>query len=739
MELTRETFHNEIKNFRSQMKPEAVSLAEQSLFLEKKGSVGVIVFDQAGEKANKLSSANMIRFFELLCQAESDPTIKALVVISKKPSIFIAGADIGEIRTLASGSTSADSLMKLQSVFTYLENLPIPSIAAIHGASMGGGTELALGCDYRMATDSPQTKIGLPEVMLGLIPGWGGTQRMPRLIGLEKSLDLILTGKTVDSGKAKKMGLVDKIVPAEYLEERAIAWANELAQTGKKRVYETRSLKEKILGTVPGGTWLVCDQARKQVMEKTKGNFPAPLKAIEVIRKTYGGPIDKGLKVEAEAFIELMVTPESQNLIHVFYLNEGVKKDKGVEGKVSSRTVGHAAVIGAGVMGGGIAQLFAAKGVRVRLKDVNWDAIMKGYHVAKKIFQKSVDRRKMKSSDLDNAMARIEGTTQYTGFGKLDLVVEAAVENMEVKKSIFKQLEEKVAETTFLATNTSSLSVTELASVTRHPQRVVGMHFFNPVDKMLLVEVIRGAQTSDEAVATLVAFSKVLGKTPIVVKDSPGFVVNRILGPYLNEAIHLLMEGVRPREMDAVIEQFGMPMGPCALIDEVGLDVASKVSQVLYGAFGERMKPPATMAQVVEQKRLGKKVGKGIYIHNNNERHEDEEMLKVFGTKPRATDLTDEVVQRRLIYLMINEASRCVEEGLVRQVSDIDVGMIFGTGFAPFRGGLLKYADSLGAETILSDLDVFVRKYGNRFQPSKLLQELAVNKKKFYDTKESHQ
>jgi 3-hydroxyacyl-CoA dehydrogenase/enoyl-CoA hydratase/3-hydroxybutyryl-CoA epimerase len=315
-------------------------------------------------------------------------------------------------------------------------------------------------------------------------------------------------------------------------------------------------------------------------------------------------------------------------------------------------------------------------------------------------------------------------------------VVEAAVENMEIKKSIFKELDTKVSENTILATNTSSLSVTELASATQHPERVVGMHFFNPVDKMPLVEVIRGAQSSDEAVAAVFGFSKTLGKTPIVVKDSPGFVVNRILGPYLNEAIHLLMEGVRPSEMDAIIEKFGMPMGPCALLDEVGLDVASKVSQVLYGAFGDRMKPPATMSQVVEQKRLGKKVGKGIYIHEQGERKEDSSLLEVFGSKSRASDLTDEVIQRRLIYLMINEAARCVEEGLVRQVSDIDVGMIFGTGFAPFRGGLLKYADSLGAESILSDLDVFVRKYGNRFQPSKLLQDLSVTKKKFYDERE---
>jgi len=736
MELNRETYQNEVRNFRAQMKPEAVATAEKSLYLEKQGTVGILYFDQFEEKANKLSSANMIRFLELLVQVEADPTIKSLVVLSKKASIFIAGADIGEIRTLASGTTSAESLMKLQSVFTFLERLRIPTIAAIHGASMGGGTELALACDYRMASDAPQTKIGLPEVLLGLIPGWGGTQRMPRLIGLEKSLDLILTGKTVDAVRAKKMGLVDKVVPAEYLAERAIAWAKELGATGKKRVFEVRSLKEKILGTIPGGVWFVCDQAKKKVLEKTHGNFPAPLSAIEVIRKTYGGSLDDGLKVEADAFINLMVTPESQNLIHVFYLNERVKKDKGVEGKFTAKSIQRAGVVGAGVMGGGIAQLFAAKGIRVRMKDVNWQAIAKGYQAARKIFQKSVDRRKMKPSDLDNAMARIEGTSDFTGFQHVDLVVEAAVENMEIKKSIFKELDGKVSPSTILATNTSSLSVNELAQATQHPERVVGMHFFNPVDKMPLVEVIYGEKTSQDAIGSLVSFSKLLGKTPIVVKDSPGFVVNRILGPYLNEAVHLLIEGVRPLEMDQLIEKFGMPMGPCALLDEVGLDVASKVSHVLYGAFGERMKSPEAMEAVVKEKRLGKKVGKGIYVYENGKRKEDDQVLGLFGRQSRASDLTNEVIVRRLIYLMVNEASRCVEEKLVRHVSDIDIGMIFGTGFAPFRGGLLRYADTVGAESIVSDLDIFVRKYGERFKPSQILQDLSVRKTKFYGPQE---
>ena len=540
----------------------------------------------------------------------------------------------------------------------------------------------------------------------------------------------------MEASKAKKMGLVDKVVPAEALNEKAMAWAMELAQSGKKRRFEQKSLKEKALARVPGAAWVVCEIARKQVMQKTQGNYPAPLAAIRVIRKTYGGSLEKGLKVEADAFTQLMVTPESQNLIHVFYLNEKVKKDKGTEGKVTAKTIAHAGVVGAGVMGGGIAQLFAARNVRVRMKDINWDAIAKGYAAAKKIFQKSVERRKLKPNELKNAMERIEGTVDFSGFEHLDLVIEAIVENLDVKKNLFKELGALVSPQTLLATNTSSLSVTALAAGTPHPERVVGMHFFNPVDRMPLVEVIAGDQTSPEAVASIVTFSKALGKTPIVVKDSPGFVVNRILGPYLNEAIHLLMEGVRPTEMDRIMEKFGMPMGPCALLDEVGLDVASKVSQVLYGAFGERMKGPEQMSQVVQEKRLGKKAGVGIYRYENGKRQESADLLTVFKPQARPSDLTDEVVMKRLVYLMINEGSRCVEEKLVRHVSDIDVGMIFGTGFAPFRGGLLKYADSIGAEAIVSDLDIFIRKYGERFKPSKLLQEYSVNRKTFYQAED---
>jgi 3-hydroxyacyl-CoA dehydrogenase/enoyl-CoA hydratase/3-hydroxybutyryl-CoA epimerase len=344
-----------------------------------------------------------------------------------------------------------------------------------------------------------------------------------------------------------------------------------------------------------------------------------------------------------------------------------------------------------------------------------------------------VERRKIKPSDLDNAMARIEGTVDFSGFHQLDIVVEAVVENIDVKKKIFAELEQNTKPEAVLASNTSSLSITEIASATKNPARVVGMHFFNPVDKMPLVEVIKGKDTSEESVAAVFALSKKLGKTPIVVKDGPGFVVNRILGPYLNEAVYLISEGVGVKHIDDVIEKFGMPMGPCALLDEVGLDVAQKVSGILFKAFGERMKPPALFEKFSDKTRLGRKTGKGIYLYEKSKRGAvDSAFIQSLGTSGKAGSLTDDQIEKRLIFLMVNEASRIVEEGLVRSVADVDIGMIYGTGFAPFRGGLLRYADRVGAEVIVSELEIFSRNWGPRFQPSSYLQQLAVQSKKFY-------
>jgi 3-hydroxyacyl-CoA dehydrogenase/enoyl-CoA hydratase/3-hydroxybutyryl-CoA epimerase len=737
MELSKDNFREEVRQFRATFKEDTLSNAEKSLFIERHGAVAVLVFDAVGSKANTLGTPIMLRLYELLLEIEKDKEIGAVVLISRKPTIFIAGADIAEIQRLnTEGARAADWIMKLQSIFTFLERLPIPSIAAINGACMGGATELSLSCDYRMATDAKETKIALPEVNLGVLPGWGGTQRMPRLVGLEKGLDLVLSGRALDGKGAKKIGLVDKVVPKEVLEAKAIAWAKELAKSRIKRDKDEHhtDLKGKLMESLPG-KWLVFDQAKKKLLEKTKGHYPAPLKALEVIRKTYGGDLDAGLKIEAQAFGELVTTPESKNLVNLFYLNEKVKKDKGTETGVPGREVKKGGVLGAGVMGGGIAQLFAAKGVRVRMKDVNWESLTKGFGQAYKIFKKQVDRRKMKPSELDNAMARIEGTTTYHGFKNADIVIEAVVEDLEVKRKVFKELEEAVSPQTILATNTSSLSVSSIAEGVKDPKRVVGMHFFNPVDKMPLVEVVRAKESSEEAVATTYALAKRMGKTPIVVKDSPGFVVNRLVVIYILEGVNLIMEGMTVAEIDKLMESFGMPMGPARLFDEVGLDVGVKVVKIHYGAYGDRYKPPSAIDIVANSGLKGKKGGKGFYLYEKDGKAKgtDPTFLNKISIPKRESTLTDEVAQKRVLYLMVNEAARLIEEKVVRDLADIDVGVIFGMGFPPFRGGLLRYADSVGIDTIVSELDVLKRNYGPRFEPCNYLQQLAVAGKKFYE------
>lgn len=726
-----QTFKKDVEQFRDLFQSDAHEVAKQSVRLEKKGAVGLLIFDLVGEKANKLSTPIMLRLAEVLLEVSSDRSLKSLVLVSRKPTIFIAGADITEISKMTSGEMKPETLMKLQAVHTFLEELPIPSIAAIHGACMGGGTELALSCDYRICSDAPETRIGLPEVQLGIMPGWGGTQRLPRLLGLEKSLDLILSGRHIDGKSAKKLGLVDKIAPYEVLETKALEWAEKLGESGEKRE-RSHQLSRIALERVPGGKWVIFDQAKKKLLEKTKGNYPAPLKALEVIRRTYGGDLHEGLQEEARAFTELLGTPESKNLTQLFFLTERVRKDKGVATSAPVREIRRTAVLGAGVMGGGISQLFAAKGYRVRMRDLNWEAIRKGYQAAYRVFKKLVDRRKMKQSELDNKMAMIEGTTSLKGLRGVDLVVEAVVEDLEIKKRVLAEVESQVAEDAIICTNTSSLSVSQMATNCSNPGRVVGMHFFNPVDKMPLVEVVRGEKSSDGAVATVFAFAKKVGKTPILVKDSPGFLVNRILGPYLNEAVQLLLEGVSAREIDEAMERFGMPMGPCELLDEVGLDIAAKVSKVLYGAFGSRMKPPSFMDWVVSEKRLGKKTGRGIYVWDGKKKSEDATLTsKVKHTQVVIENNTSNI-QKRLVYLMVNEGARCLSEGVVRDAAEVDIGMIFGTGFAPFRGGLLRYADSVGIESIASELEMFAGKLGERYQPCEALREMAVAGKRFF-------
>lgn len=495
--------------------------------LEMKDSgIAVLYFDLQGEKVNKFSSAVMQEFSEKIEELKHDRNIQCLLLMSKKQGIFIAGADVKEIEALTDEDKGYQVGRRGQEIFGNFERLPFPKIAVIDGACMGGGTELSLCCDYRLATDSPKTKIALPEVNLGILPGWGGTQRLPRLVGLQRSLDIILSGKSLDAKRGWKTGIVDKVIPAEWVFEQSLSFAKEVLAGNAKKYTTNRKPKGAVnvaLEKNPLGRKLIFSQAEKTVRKKTQGHYPAPLLALQVIKQTYGKSLQKGLEKEAKALGKLIVTPISKNLVQIFFWTEEIKKENGLDkADLKGTKINKASVLGAGVMGGGIAQLFASKNIPVRVKDIDYKMVAKAYQQAASVLMKKVKRRRMSKLEYQQIIDRITGTTDYSGFRSTDLVVEAIVEDIAIKKKVLAELEQELRKDTVIATNTSSLLVDEMAGALKNKKRFVGMHFFNPVHRMPLVEVVRGKHSSDEAVATVFNLVKKLGKTPILVNDSPG-------------------------------------------------------------------------------------------------------------------------------------------------------------------------------------------------------------------------
>ncbi len=711
-----------------------ISPLQEAITIRPEGDLAWVEMDLPGEKVNKLSSPVLVRLLNVI-EELSNSKYKCVIFISKKPGIFIAGADIEEIRDLKNRDDVLEAVGFGQSIYTLLEALPMPTIAAVNGVCMGGGTEMILACDYRLATDDPSTKIALPEVMLGIIPGFGGTQRLPRLIGLQQSLPLILSGAGVNGTKAAKIGLVDLCVPKELLIPQTIKFAAEIIKKGKRKTYfKPKGLVNKLLEG-PGKS-VIFSKAKSDLMSKTRGNYPAPLKALEVVRKTYGGKIQKGMKLEASGFADCSITPISKNLIGLFFMTEAVKKQTGLHDnkKVELKDTKSIGVLGAGTMGGGIAQLAADKNMTVRVKDLSLDALAKGMKTASDLFLKDVKRRKITKYDYQRKIDHISSGTDYAGFKDLDVIVEAIVEDMGIKKKVLAEMYPFCREDAVVASNTSSLSINEMSSAWPKQENFVGMHFFNPVNKMPLIEVIRGEKTSDRATATIFALSKRMGKTPIVVKDGPGFLVNRLLLPYLNESCYVFSEGVSVETIDRALLDFGMPMGPLHLIDEIGIDVAAKVSKILNKAFGARAEAAPAMHKIVDAKKFGKKNSSGFYMYDSTGKklNVDPEIYKIAGSEGSSTKMSDEDIVQRVLFPMINEASLCLQEKIVERPEDVDLGMIMGTGFPPFRGGLLKWADSLGAEKIVDKLEELTSKYGARFKPSEALKQMARNGNKFY-------
>ncbi|MEZ6075560.1 MAG: 3-hydroxyacyl-CoA dehydrogenase NAD-binding domain-containing protein [Pirellulaceae bacterium] len=693
--------------------------------------IGILEFNTPNSNANILSSDALKEFNQQIDAIAALEHVRALLITSGKKSIFIAGADIKEIETLSDPKDASDKCELGKQIFDKLEKLPQVTIAVINGACVGGGYELSLACDYRVAGFADAIKIGLPEVKLGILPGFGGCVRLPKRIGIAKALSMILPGKLVDSRQALKMGMVDRLFYDPILVDEAAKFARNILANREKVRARKPKLVEKLLEGNPLGRSLLFRQARKNVLKTTSGHYPAPLAALDAIQAMVGKSHAEASRIESNEFGKLAVTGISKNLIHVFYLDETYRKKAWTERTTVPAKVKKAGVVGAGVMGGGIAQLLAKKDIVCRIKDLNHGALGLALKTAKKLFAYQLKTRRMKQGQVDAQMSLISPTTTYTGFENVDVVIEAVVERMDVKKQVFRELDEVVQPTSCLFTNTSSLRVTEMAESTNRPEKVCGFHFFNPVHRMPLLEIVKTDTTSDETLAVAVAFARQLGKMPIVVCDKEGFIVNRILLPYMNEAAYLFQEGIEPQRLDKIVKGFGMPMGPLELADEVGIDIGFHVAQILEAAYGPRMKVAPVLTDVYNAGILGKKSGSGFYVHKGKKISVNPKVLKMRpGTVFKHSD---EVATKRLIYTMINEASRCLEEGVVDSAATIDVGMIYGTGFPPFRGGLLKYADSVGVKNILADLREFQAKFDQqRFEPSGLLQKMADSGVNFY-------
>lgn len=712
--------------------------ASGALELTVEDGIGWLTLDLPGEKVNKLSSAVMTSLSETLSELARRNDLEGIVIRSAKDGIFIAGADVREIREITRREEATKASRVGHEIFQKIQDLPFPAVAAINGVCVGGGTELALACHGRLGTDHPRFGMGLPEVNLGIIPGWGGSTRLPRLVGLQQALEIILTGRNIDAKKAARIGLIDRAVPHTEIDKHAVELVRKLRRQGrfrKKGVRRARGLGGWLLEGNSLGRALVFQQARKKVLARSHGHYPAPLKALEVIRRGLTMTLERAFELEAEVLGELLVGPVSKNLVHLFFLSEKAKKDSGVEKRVESvvnvREVRAAGLLGAGTMGGGMAWALSSQDIPVRVKDVHPEALGAGLATARRIYDRRKKRGRMSTWELDKKMSLISPTLDWSGFSRADVVLEAIIEDIRIKMKVFEELEPEIPDTCLIGSNTSTLPISDLQSALGLPGRMAGFHFFNPVDRMPLIEVIRGEATSDETVAAFVALAKRLGKTPVVVADGPGFLVNRVLGPYLNEACHLLIETGDIEGVDRALVEFGMPMGPLRLLDEVGIDVAEKASKVLAAAYGDRAAPAGVIGKLAASKRLGKKTGSGLYTCKDKKPKPDPEVLELLGIETRRSVDTEEAVERS-IDLMISEAALALDENVVRSPEELDLAMVMGIGFPPFRGGLLRYADSVGLSALVDRLRAREGSFGSRFRPPDSLVRRAKSGRGFY-------
>jgi 3-hydroxyacyl-CoA dehydrogenase/enoyl-CoA hydratase/3-hydroxybutyryl-CoA epimerase/3-hydroxyacyl-CoA dehydrogenase/enoyl-CoA hydratase/3-hydroxybutyryl-CoA epimerase/enoyl-CoA isomerase len=694
--------------------------------------IAVLTLDQPDSRANTLGQAVIGELEAAVGQFATRNDLQGLILRSGKPGMFIAGADLKELGGAKPDPALTRKLVQRgHDLIAAFEKLPFPTIAAIDGACMGGGLELALGFDYRLASTHPKTELGLPEVKIGLFPGWGGTQRLSRLIGPALAAEMICSGEPAKAKRAVQLGLVFDVVPAENLIDESVRVLKEVAPSGGWR--EARKRKQQPVGVSEEQLTFTFAVTRAQVLAKTSGHYPAPLAALEAIVKGCNLPLTDGLKVEAEKFIPLVGSPVSRNLIAVFFMTQRLQKDPGVSGEAQARQVNQVGVVGAGIMGAGIAGAHVRRGIPALTIDNVPGALEKGVGNITKGLQGRVGIGRMTIEEATAALARLSTSMTLQALADRDVVIEAIVENEEAKVKLYSEVQKVLPPGAILASNTSTISITRMAKSVKHPENFAGMHFFNPVDRMQLVEVIRGDKTSDATVATLVALAKRISKTPIVVRDCPGFLVNRILLPYMNEALVMLEEGAAPRTLDKAATAFGMPMGPITLNDLVGLDTALYAGRVVNAAFADRAVQTRILDELVSAGRLGQKTGAGFYSYGKGPKGADDPAFEAILAKTRKgkRDFSIEEITDRFFLPMLVEASRVLMEGIVRDPADVDMGLILGIGFPPFQGGILRWADGLGLAKVLEKLKKY-ESLGPRFQPTEQMKKLAAEGKGFY-------
>ncbi len=687
------------------------------LDLQRLNGVAVVTLDDPERPVNTLGEPALAAFDAALDRLEAEPPTRGVILRAAKPDSFVAGADLLEFQRLESAAAARALIERGQAMLERWAGLDRPSVAAIGGAALGGGLELAMACDWRVAADSPAVSLGLPETQLGLLPALAGTYRLPRLVGLQRGVEMILSGRRLNAAQALAAGLVDEVVPPDGLQAAAESWL----ERGRRR--RKTVLVDRLWGGNPLGRRLFFGAARKRVLARTRGHYPAPLRALEAIETGYARGRGAALAAEAENLGELLVSDVSRRLIELFLATRELAGDGG-PAAAERGTIG---VLGAGFMGSGIAAAAARVGYRVRMMDASPEALERGVGFCRKRFASLERRQKLSAADAAAARERIVAGGSLDGFEEAGLVVEAVIEDPEVKRALLAELEPRLAPAAVVGSNTSTIPIARLAEALERPERLVGIHFFSPVHRMPLVEIIRHPGSSEEAVEAALALARALGKTPIVVHDGPGFYTSRILSPYLAQGAALLLEGAGIAEVDGAARAAGFPVGPLELLDEVGIDVAAHAARTMAEAFPDRMPQPDGFRRLVEEGRLGRKAGRGFYDYSGKKKRPDPEVVELLEGARSGAPIDRAAAGERLVLAMAAEAVRCLEEGILARPRDGDVGAVLGLGFPPFTGGPFRYPGAA-----VDSLERLAERHGPAFAPPGLLSDLDARGEGFY-------